>query len=119
MDSPMLEELTLGEAREYQPPTADGKDELIRLWDEHSEALNALWPGLRPSMFQETKTVFGTYTSKVYELVWYVIDNEIHHRAQGYVYLRSLGIDPPHFWERSAPAASIATTESVYSARGR
>jgi uncharacterized damage-inducible protein DinB len=29
-----------------------------------------------------------------------VIDNEIHHRAQGYVYLRALNIEPPHFWER-------------------
>ena len=28
------------------------------------------------------------------------IDNEIHHRGQAYVYLRALGIEPPHFWER-------------------
>jgi len=27
-------------------------------------------------------------------------DNEIHHRGQGYVYLRSLGTEPPPFWER-------------------
>ncbi|MEJ7681733.1 MAG: DinB family protein [Segetibacter sp.] len=32
--------------------------------------------------------------------IFYFIDNEIHHRAQGYVFLRSLGIEPPHFWER-------------------
>jgi uncharacterized damage-inducible protein DinB len=30
----------------------------------------------------------------------YVIDNEIHHRAQGYVYLRAMGIAPPPFYER-------------------
>ena len=29
-----------------------------------------------------------------------VIDNEIHHRGQGYVYLRALGIEPPPFYER-------------------
>jgi uncharacterized damage-inducible protein DinB len=29
-----------------------------------------------------------------------VIDNEIHHRGQGYVYLRALGIEPPPFCER-------------------
>ncbi|MEJ6979249.1 DinB family protein [Pedobacter sp. P351] len=29
-----------------------------------------------------------------------MIDNEIHHRGQAYVYLRSLGITPPFFWER-------------------
>ena len=28
------------------------------------------------------------------------IDNEIHHRGQGYVYLRALGIEPPPFYER-------------------
>ncbi|WP_367868755.1 DinB family protein [Pedobacter sp. WC2423] len=28
------------------------------------------------------------------------MDNEIHHRGQGYVYLRSLGIEPPFFWDR-------------------
>ena len=26
--------------------------------------------------------------------------NEIHHRGQGYVYLRALGIEPPPFYER-------------------
>jgi uncharacterized damage-inducible protein DinB len=31
----------------------------------------------------------------------YAIDNEIHHRGQGYVYLRALGIVPPPFWERN------------------
>ena len=30
----------------------------------------------------------------------YFIDNEIHHRAQGFVYLRALGIEPPFFWDR-------------------
>ncbi|MGZ5248500.1 MAG: DinB family protein [Flavitalea sp.] len=32
--------------------------------------------------------------------MFYFIDNEIHHRGQGYVYLRSLGIEPPFFWDR-------------------
>jgi hypothetical protein len=30
----------------------------------------------------------------------YWIDNEIHHRGQGYVYLRALGVEPPPFYER-------------------
>jgi uncharacterized damage-inducible protein DinB len=30
-----------------------------------------------------------------------VIDNEIHHRGQAYVYLRALGLDVPPFWERA------------------
>ncbi|HMV91072.1 MAG TPA: DinB family protein, partial [Cyclobacteriaceae bacterium] len=31
---------------------------------------------------------------------FYFVDNEIHHRAQAYVYLRALGIEPPPFWDR-------------------
>ncbi|WP_221090258.1 DinB family protein [Deinococcus aquaedulcis] len=33
------------------------------------------------------------------------IDNQVHHRAQGYVYLRALGLEPPDFWNRTPPAA--------------
>ncbi|MFD1732208.1 DinB family protein [Deinococcus malanensis] len=28
------------------------------------------------------------------------MENEIHHRGQGFVYLRLLGIEPPAFYER-------------------
>ena len=34
-------------------------------------------------------------------MILYAVDNEIHHRAQGYVYLRSLSIEPPAFYDRS------------------
>ena len=47
-------------------------------------------------------TAFGQYTGTCcHDLILYVIDNEIHHRGQGYVYLRALGIEPPPFYERS------------------
>lgn len=100
MDAPMLEELTLTEPREYKPPKAGTKAELLRLWDENTATMDTLWPRLTPESFQETKTVFGQYTSPVYDLIWYVIDNEIHHRGQGYVYLRALAVEPPPFYER-------------------
>ncbi len=45
-------------------------------------------------------TAFGRYPGLVYDLLLYVIDNEIHHRDQGCVYLRALGIEPPPFYER-------------------
>jgi uncharacterized damage-inducible protein DinB len=35
--------------------------------------------------------------------ILYVVDNEIHHRGQGYVYLCALGVEPPPFWERVRP----------------
>jgi uncharacterized damage-inducible protein DinB len=34
------------------------------------------------------------------KLFAFSIDNEIHHRGQGYVYLRALGIEPPGFYDR-------------------
>jgi uncharacterized damage-inducible protein DinB len=100
MDAPMIEELTLTEPREYKPPKAGNKTELLRLWDENTRKLDTLFPQLPPESFQETRTVFGQYTSPVYDLIWYVIDNEIHHRGQGYVYMRALAVEPPPFWVR-------------------
>lgn len=45
-------------------------------------------------------TTFGQYPGTGYSILLYAIDNEIHHRGQGYVYLRALGIEPPGFYER-------------------
>jgi uncharacterized damage-inducible protein DinB len=77
------------------------KEEILRLWDESTEQLNTLWPQLPPSRFLETLTAFGQYPGVLHDLILYVIDNEVHHRGQGYVYLRALGIEPPPFYERS------------------
>lgn len=77
------------------------KQELLRLWDANTEELNTLWPRIPPHRFSETLTAFGQYTGVTHDLILYVIDNEIHHRGQGYVYLRALGINPPAFYDRS------------------
>lgn len=77
------------------------KAELLREWDAHTDAIDALWPQIPAARFQETMTAFGLYTSPLYDLLLYCIDNEIHHRGQGYVYLRALGIAPPAFFERA------------------
>ena len=45
-------------------------------------------------------TAFGQYPGRVYDLLLYAIDNEIHHRGEGYVYLRALRIEPPAFYSR-------------------
>ena len=68
--------------------------------DESSEQIDALWRQIPPQRFLETMTAFGQYTDVLHNLILYVIDNEIHHRGQGYVYLRALGIAPPPFYER-------------------
>ncbi len=87
---------SLSSSREPRP-----KQEVLRLWDESTEQLDALWPQIPPERFQETMTAFGQYTDVLHNLILYVIDNEIHHRGQGYVYLRALGIAPPPFYDRS------------------
>jgi uncharacterized damage-inducible protein DinB len=81
-------------------PSATAKSDVLRRWDESTAALDQLWPQIPPERFQETMTAFGQYPGKVYDLVLYAIDNEIHHRGQGYVYLRALGLEPPPFYER-------------------
>ena len=76
------------------------KAELLKRWDEDTEELNALFPQIPAERFQEMDKAFGQWDGPIYFFIFYWIDNEIHHRAQGYVYLRSLGIEPPPFWER-------------------
>lgn len=76
--------------------TPSTKQEILTLWDEVTEQIIRLWP----DDFQQVHVAFGQYESPVYGIMLYWLDNEIHHRGQAYVYLRSLGIEPPHFWER-------------------
>jgi uncharacterized damage-inducible protein DinB len=76
------------------------KDEILRRWDESTAELDTLWGQIAPGKFHEEMVAFGQYPGRAHDLILYVVDNEIHHRGQGYVYLRSLGIEPPPFWER-------------------
>jgi len=76
------------------------KAALLDQWDDSTERINELWKQIPPERFESTMTAFGQYTGKVNDLLLYVIDNEIHHRGQGFVYLRALGIAPPPFYER-------------------
>lgn len=99
MAAPMVRGIATGEWT-YSPPEITSRTELLRLWDESTREMNDLWPQIPASRFAETLTAFGQYTGSGHWLVLYVIDNEIHHRGQGYVYLRELGVAPPPFWER-------------------
>jgi uncharacterized damage-inducible protein DinB len=110
MAEPMVRQIVTGE---YGPPAhrqeewrdgIKGADDpgarILALWDEGTTEINALWAQITPGRFDETMKAFGQYEARIGELVFYLIDNEIHHRGQGYVYLRALGIEPPPFWER-------------------
>jgi uncharacterized damage-inducible protein DinB len=76
------------------------KADILSLWDNATSELNYYWNLIAEERFHENILTFGKYPGTVWSSVFYFIDNEIHHRAQGYVLLRSLGIEPPYFWER-------------------
>jgi uncharacterized damage-inducible protein DinB len=82
-------------------PLPATREALLALWDETTRQIDELWPQIPAERFLEVDTAFGTYEGVIYGLFLYWIDNEIHHRGQGYVYLRSLGIEPPAFYDRS------------------
>jgi uncharacterized damage-inducible protein DinB len=100
MAAPTLEGVVTGEWNAYAESSAGTKAELLKGWDESTERLNSLWPRIPPERFGEHVVAFGEYPGLVHDLLLYVIDNEVHHRGQGYVYLRSLGVEPPPFYVR-------------------
>lgn len=81
----------------FKPKT---KEELLAKWDSETEVINHYFNQISEVRFQETFNLFGQYEFPVYQNILYFIDNEVHHRGQGYTYLRALGIEPPFFWER-------------------
>lgn len=76
------------------------KAELLAEWDRQTPLISEAYKQLKPEQFPENYNLFGQFNAPIYENLLYFMDNEVHHRAQGYVYLRALGIEPPMFWER-------------------
>lgn len=98
--APMARGMVTGEWTEYEDGEAETKAGLLERWDASTTELDALVPRVAPERWAEQFTAFGMYHGTGWSHVFYAIDNEIHHRGQGYVYLRALGIEPPPFWER-------------------
>ncbi|HEY7212284.1 MAG TPA: DinB family protein [Bryobacteraceae bacterium] len=102
MTEPIAQGVATGEWKELKydnPPRT--KAELLKLWDNATEALNRIWPTIPAHRFSETDKAFGKWEATGMTTILYAVDNEIHHRGQAYVYLRSLGIEPPAFYDRS------------------
>lgn len=105
--APGAKGLATGEWREFGEFEADSlpsepktKEELLQLWDWSTQKINEYWAQIPEGRLQVAELAFGQYEGENWSHLFYFIDNEIHHRGQGYVYLRSLGIEPPFFWER-------------------
>ena len=76
------------------------KLQFLQKWDQATEEINQFWAQIPVEDFSKTFNLFGQYEFPIIDNILYFVDNEIHHRGQGYVYLRALGIEPPLFWER-------------------
>lgn len=97
---PLTREIVTGESKPYEEVAPKSKAELLALWDAATKELNELYAKVPADRFNEVVTLFGQFTGPVWSQFAYAIDNENHHRGQGYVYLRALGIAPPPFYER-------------------
>ncbi|MEF2280049.1 DinB family protein [Deinococcus sp. YIM 134068] len=80
-------------------PEPQDRAALLAAWDELTAKIDEGLPTIPPARYGEEKTLFWGVMLAL-DAALYAIDNEIHHRGQGYVYLRALGIEPPPFWER-------------------
>jgi uncharacterized damage-inducible protein DinB len=100
MAVPIVEGVSTGRWEEFKAGKPSSKQELLRLWDEQTTELNEKFPKIPSHRFSEVDKAFGKWEAPGLVTIQYAIDNEIHHRGQGYVYLRALGIEPPPFWER-------------------
>lgn len=100
MAVPIVEGVATGQWEEFAGVKPTTKAELLAMWDRQTRELDERFPAIPQHRFAEVDMAFGQWQNKGIATIQYAIDNEIHHRGQGYVYLRALGIEPPHFWER-------------------
>ena len=101
MTVPIAEGVATGNWKEFNSGSKPAsKAEILMLWDLQTAQLNEIFPTIPAHRFSEVDKAFGQWEGPGVATIQYAIDNEIHHRGQGYVYLRALGIEPPHFWER-------------------
>lgn len=100
--APSLLEIVSGETGELNEHLDHGnkKEIILSLWDKSTADINERFAQIPVERFHENFLLFGKYEGPIWYLMFYFIDNEIHHRGQGYVYLRALGIEPPPFWDR-------------------
>lgn len=101
MAVPIANGVATGNWAEFNGTKPASKSELLKLWDEQTTELNEKFAQISPHRFSEVDKAFGQWEGTGMNTIQYAIDNEIHHRGQGYVYLRALGIEPPPFWERN------------------
>ncbi|CAM3425600.1 DinB family protein [Deinococcus saxicola] len=87
---------------EWRNGVSQDRAELLKAWDKLTVRIETEMPKVDPAFFSRLHTLpWGEMSG--WAAAIYNIDNEIHHRGQGYVYLRALGIEPPEFPSYMAP----------------
>ncbi|WP_314205662.1 DinB family protein [Capnocytophaga bilenii] len=82
---------------EGQFPTT--KAEMLALWDKVTDIIDNEWKEVGD--YTQSIAIYRM-TFSFSQWILYAIENESHHRGQGYTYLRALGIEPPFFWGRES-----------------
>jgi uncharacterized damage-inducible protein DinB len=100
MAVPIATGVATGKWGQWAESKPTNKADVLKLWDESTAELDRVFKTIPPHRFQEVDTAFGQWKGTGIWMILYAIDNEVHHRGQGYVYLRSLGIEPPAFYDR-------------------
>lgn len=81
---------------------AGTKQELLAACAAVRQTTLELWPKITAERLaaEEVDPFFGSHPQTNLSRLIYALENEIHHRGQGYIYLRMLGVEPPAFYER-------------------
>lgn len=101
VEDSIIEGMTSGEWK-WEPKYKNmaSKADLLAAFEQVRQCSQQLYPKISVEKLNTLeKDAWGMETPNL-ERLFYAIDNEIHHRAQGYVYLRQLGIEPPAFYVR-------------------
>lgn len=97
MGAPGVRGVVVGKYQTWQEveknfKTPATKEELLNEWDRSCEQIKSLWPHIKPERFPQIEKAFDTWEGPIYWSILYYIDNEIHHRGQGYVYCALSGL---------------------------
>jgi uncharacterized damage-inducible protein DinB len=100
MAVPIVDGVATGKWEEYKGEKPASKSDLLKLWDAQTQELDDKFEKIPLHRFSEVDKAFGQWEMSGLATIQYAIDSEIHHRGQGYAYLRALAIEPPPFWVR-------------------
>jgi uncharacterized damage-inducible protein DinB len=101
MGGPMIQAFATDEWPAWdQDRTPMSQADALAAWDANTSVIDTHWPGLVAKGLDREITIYGQWPGTVASHLMYLLENEVHHRAQGYTYLRALGVEPPPFWER-------------------